>query len=350
MPSVERVIADETSRWKTTAVEQSVFGTGDAVAIAGLIDQFCRQHLGSPISEGLFYRSSVGCVIGLTLADGHSVVLKAYQPRWSKVFLDAIGTVQGNLAGQGFPCATPVLAATPLSQRQNLVIAETWLPDPGMTALDGPKARAISARGLARQIELSRESGDLVALREHPMAEPSEGLYPEPHSPLFDLVGTSDGAEWIDAFARQARELRVVDDTPRIVAHTDWCARNVRIAEDLVAVYDWDSVSLVTESTAVGQAAATWSVTSEPGGSTFPSAAQIAAFIGAYELASGRTWNDEQWKAAGGAATYLLAYVARCEHSLAVVGRARPDQHGASSRLKSDGPDLLDLSSSMREE
>jgi aminoglycoside phosphotransferase (APT) family kinase protein len=83
-----------------------------------------------------------------------------------------------------------------------------------------------------------------------------------------------------------------VDDTPRIVAHTDWCARNVRIAEDLVAVYDWDSLSLVTESTAVGQAAATWSVTSEPGGSTFPSAAQIAAFIGAYELASGRWRGD----------------------------------------------------------
>jgi hypothetical protein len=341
--TADRVIAAETARWQTTVIEESVFGTGDSSEIAELIDRFCRQHLASPITEGLFYRSSVGCVIGVELANGERFVLKAYQERWPKAFLDAVGTVQRHLAGHGFPCAAPVLAATPLPHRPNLVITETWLADPGMTALGGSGAQAISAQGLARQIELCRGLDDVSGLAHHPLAEPSEGLYPEPHSPLFDFDGTSQGAEWIDSFASLGREQRAIDDAPPIVAHTDWSARNVRITDHLMAVYDWDSLSLVTESTAVGQAAATWSVTSEPGGSAFPSASQVAAFIRDYEAATGHSFSDKQWRAAGGSATWLLAYVARCEHALAVTGGARPDQHGASDQLRSDGPIFLEL-------
>ncbi len=343
MATVDRVIADETARWQTTAIEESVFGTGDASEIAELIDRFCQRHLGSPTLECLFYRSSVGCVIGIELANHERIVLKAYQERWPKGFLDAVGTVQQHLAAQNFPCAVPVLAATPLHDRSNLVIAETWLPDPGMVPLHGPKAQVISAEGLARQIELCRELGDLRGLSEHPQGESAGQLYPVPHSPLFDFVGTSSGAEWIDSYAARGQGQRRLDTTQPIVAHTDWCARNVRIVEDLVAVYDWDSLALVCESTAVGQAAAIWSVTSEPGGTNFPSAGQIATYISQYEAASGRSFDVEQWRAAGGAACYLLAYIARCEHSLAVVGRARPDQHGASARLRSDGLSLLKL-------
>jgi hypothetical protein len=343
MTTADEVIAAETARWQTTVIEESVFGTGNSSEIAALLDRFCRQHLDRPISEGLFYRSSVGCVIGVELADGERLVLKAYQQRWPKPFLDAVGTVQRHLAGQGFPCAAPVLAATPLPNRPNLVITETWLADPGMTALSGARAQAISAQGLARQIDLCRGLDDLPGLAQHPQAAPAEGLYPEPHSPLFDFAGTAQGADWIDAFAALGREQRGVDDAPVIVAHTDWSARNVRIADDLLAVYDWDSLALVSESTAVGQAAATWSVTSEPGGSDFPSASQIAEFIHCYEHAVGRSLSDAQWRAAGGSATSLLAYIARCEHALAVTGGARPDQHGASDQLRSEGRRLLDL-------
>jgi hypothetical protein len=343
MSTLNLAIASETTRWQTTAIEESVFGTGDSTEVAEIVDRFCALHLGAAVADCLFYRSSVGCVAGVALTNGQSIVLKAYQGRWPKAFLDDVGVVQEHLARRGFPCAEPLLAATPLSGRENLVIAESLLPDPGMTGLSGPRALVISANGLAHQIHLCRGIGDAPGLLQHPQNSVPGMLYPEPHSPLFDFDGTSDGAEWIDQFANMGSEGRSTDSTPVVIAHTDWSARNVRIADHLVAVYDWDSLAFVTESTAVGQAAATWAVTSEPGGTEFPSAMQIVEYIRQYELASERSFTDHQWRAAGGAATWLLAYIARCEHALAKHGRARPDQHGASDCLKSDGQHLLNL-------
>ncbi len=128
------------------------------------------------------------------------------------------------------------------------------------------------------------------------------------------------------------------------MAHTDWSARNVRLDEHrLLAVYDWDSVALVPESTAVGQAAATWSVTADPGGTEFPALPDIVGLITDFEEAVGYGLDDGQWRAAGAAAAYTLAYTARCEHTLAMTGRFRPDQHAAQDRLADAGSALLDL-------
>ena len=178
----------------------------------------------------------------------------------------------------------------------------------------------------------------------HPLDTPAEDLYGEPHSPLFDFAGTAQGAEWIDDLARRAVEVRRADDSPPVVAHTDWSARNVRFDDRrILATYDWDSVAVVKESTALGQAAVTWCVTAEPGGSEFPTHAEVVAFMGDYEHAAGRNLTDIQWRAAGAAATYLLAYTSRCEHSLDVAGAARPDQHAARDRLAESGTELLHL-------
>jgi hypothetical protein len=341
--TVARVIGDELARWNVSAVEESVFGTGDPAEIAAAIDAFCRRSLGRGATEGLFYRSSVGCVIGLVLDDGERVVLKAYQARWSKAFLDAVGLVQGHLAAAGFCCATPLRAAEALPERANLVITESWLADPGMEAAAGPRAQQISAVGLARQIDLCRPLGAVAGLQPHPQEQPTSGLYPEPHSPLFDFRATGEGAEWIDAIAERAQVQRQADGGRLVIAHTDWCARNVRITDRLAAVYDWDSLALVTESTAVGQTAAIWAVTSEEGGSDFPSVDQIQSYVHDYEVAVGRPFSQQQWSGAAGAAASVLAYIARCEHSLAVTGQARPDQHGASHRLQLDADTILGL-------
>jgi len=45
-----------------------------------------------------------------------------------------------------------------------------------------------------------------------------------------------------------------------------------------------------------------------------------------------------------GAAAWVLACTARCEHAQSVVGQARPDQHGARDRLADAGDNLLELS------
>jgi hypothetical protein len=338
------VIKDEIDRWGVGEIERLLFGVDDPEPIAEIISGICREHLGSPPADALFYRGSAGCVFGVALANGSEVVLKVYQERWGLKFLEAAQSVQRNLAAAGFPCAAPVLGPRRLpGSLRGLVTAETLLPDPGMRPLAGAADRAASASALGEQIRLGRL---LLApgLTEHPLRASADGLYPEPHSPLFDFGATAEGAGWIDSFATRARDLRDADPTPPSPAHTDWSARNVRVVDGrIVAVYDWDSLALTTETTALGQAAITWKVTSEPGGSEFPDLTEVIAFLNDYEEAAGREFTPGQRRAAGAAATWVLAYIARCEHSLCMSGKARSDQHGARDCLASDGESLLAL-------
>ncbi len=342
--AVERVVAAQHARWGTDVVDTDVFGTGDPAAIAAIADRFCRGELGAGIDQGLFYGASVGCVLGVRLASGDEVVIKAYQERWRVPFLRAVQSVQAHVAGHGIPCGTPLRGPTALVPgRPNLAVIETYLPDPGLRPFSSAAERRVSATGLARQIAVCRALPELPALADHPLRQPTDGLYAEPHSPLFDFGSTAAGAEWIDALATRARRVRDADESAPVVAHTDWSARNVRLDEQrLLAVYDWDSVALVAESTAVGQAAATWSVTADPGGTAFPALGGIRGFIADYEGAAGYRLTDGQWRAAAAAAAWVLAYTARCEHALEVKGMARPDQHAAHERLADAGEALLD--------
>ena len=346
--SVARLVAAQHARWGVDAVDREVFGTGDPAAIAAILERFCRRQLGTEVVEGLFYGASAGCVVGLRLADGAAVVVKAYQARWRAPFLRAVQEVQVHMAGAGVPCATPVRGPAPVVPgRPHQAIVESHLPDPGLRPYVSNAARRVSAAGLARQIAAGRglvSSEARVRLENHPLRRVAGGLYGEPHSPLFDFAGTAEGAEWIDALATRAMRVRDADDRPPVVAHTDWSARNVRLNEaGLVAVYDWDSVALVAESTAIGQAAVTWSVTADPGGTEFPGVRDIVGFVTDYEESAGALLDDVQRRAAAAAAVYTLAYTARCEHSLDVKGMARPDQHAARDRLAEDGARLLEL-------
>jgi hypothetical protein len=343
--SVEQVIAAHHARWDTNLVDSKVFGTGDPREMAAIIDRLCRDELGAGAREGLFYGASAGCVLGVRLNDGREVVIKAYQERWQAPFLHAVQAVQAHAARNGIPCAAPLRKPTALVPgRPCQAVVESYRPDPGLQPFASAPERRVSAAGLARQIAVCRELAALPELADHPLRRSTGGLYGEPHSPLFDFAGTAAGAGWIDAIAAPAVVLRDADERPPVVAHTDWSARNVRLNDDgLLAVYDWDSAALVPESTAVGQAAMTWSVTADPGGTEFPKAPDISGFIADYEEAAGYRLDDEQWRAAGAAAAYTLAYTARCEHSLQATGRARSDQHAAHDRLAETGEWLLAL-------
>jgi len=342
---VASVIAAQHARWGTSAVDEEVFGTGDAGEIASLVDRFCRDELDAGTAAGLFYGASAGCVLAVRLAGGADVVIKAYQERWEAPYLRAVQAVQAHAARSGIPCATPLRGPAPVVPgRPNQAIVESYLPDPGMRPYASATERRVSAAGLARQVAACRELPAPPELADHPLRRSAAGLYGEPHSPLFDFEGTAAGAEWIDALATRAIPVRDADERPPVVAHMDWAARNVRLDDHgLVAVYDWDSVALVPESTAVGQAAVTWRVTADPGGTEFPALPDIAGFIADYEAAAGYTLDEAQWGAAGGAAAWVLAYTSRCEHALDAKGMARADQHAARDRLADAGEALLAL-------
>ena len=229
--SVSEIVAAELSRWGLSDVERAVFGSDDPNEIDRIVARFCDAHLGERPASGLFYRSSAGCVAGVGLASGRQVVLKAYQDRWTHPFLSAVRVVQEHLGALGYPCARPLGGPVPLrADRPNLVMVESWLPDPGMAAYRSAQSRRASAAGLARQIGLCRDLRGLRGLDRHPLRRPAVGLYPEPHSPLFDFGQDAESARWIDDFAERAVEVRDREqEHVTVVAHTDWSARNVRL-------------------------------------------------------------------------------------------------------------------------
>jgi hypothetical protein len=186
--------------------------------------------------------------------------------------------------------------------------------------------------------------GASPALADHPLRKPDTQLYPDPHNPFFDFRRNAEAARWIDQLAMRAVDIRDADTTRVVVAHTDWSARNVRLNErQLLAVYDWDSVALVQEAIAVGQAAITWSVTAEPGGTRFPTVHEVLNYLIAYDETAQHRLTVQQWRSAGAAAAQTLAYIARCEHALEAVGIERTDPCAARDRLTDSGVALLDL-------
>jgi hypothetical protein len=331
--SVDEVVTEGIRVGGLEATELSVFGTVDPIRISEIIEGFCRVQLGETPQGARFYASSVGCVIGLGLESGRDVVMKAYQPRWRRSFLEAVQHAQRSAALGSVPSPMPLVAPAPVFEgADTFAVVESLVPDPGMRALDSDAALRVSAAGLALQISCCRALERSDALMDHPMQKSPAGLYGEPHSPVFDFESSSAGAEWIDDVARRAAGLRDGAGTRRVASHTDWSARNVRYDEKrLLAVYDWDSMALVEESTAVGQAAMTWRVTAEPGGTEFPPSDEVFRYIAAYEDAAGRLFSAGQRRAASAAAAYLLAYTSRCEHALEHAGIERSDPSAASA-------------------
>lgn len=340
------VVEAQFERWAGSgagSVDRDVLGTDEPSRIAEIFEQFCAVHLGDPPVGGLFYAASAGCVLGLHFESGADVVIKAFRSRWREPFLTAVQRGQERVAAAGIPSPRPLAAPRPIRpDRSNLAVVETWLPDPGMRPGGSDAARAVSAQGLRRQVALCRGLPGADQLRHHPMRSSASQLYPEPHSPLFDFESTAPGAEWIDDLARRAAVERARDKSEDVVAHTDWSARNVRFDDErLLAVYDWDSLAQVPESTALGQAAMTWSVTADPGGTEFPTLASVLGYMDDYERERDAPLTRAQRRAARASAVWVLAYTARCEHSLAARGIAREDQATARERLAGIGIELL---------
>ena len=150
------------------------------------------------------------------------------------------------------------------------------------------------------------------------MRVPDGALYPAPHSSRFDFESTARGAEWIDDLrSRATRRSRSSTELPGVVVHGDWRIENVGVRGNrIVGVYDWDSVHVAAETTAVAIAATTFSVDwNRPTGRRFPGPAEIGAFVSDYETARGDEFTSAE--RAGIATTMVasLAYGARCEHA-----------------------------------
>jgi hypothetical protein len=305
-------------------VVAAICGTASASELADWYAAFVARHLGAQIRRPWFFTQSVGPVAALELDDDRVVVVKGYPPRVERSVLVAAHRVQARLAGDDFPCPTPLVGPTPLrptpSGREQgasdrLATVDAWFDDRGNDF--GPGAMAASAAGLARMVELAAPVDGVDALARSMMARRPGERYPEPHSPLFDFARPDPRISDIDDLADRA--LGVIDalDVAPVTIHGDWSARNVRFGpEGLRGVYDWDSLIRIPEALGVGIAAATWRSFGEADDEIAPDPVEVEQYLVHYEAARGRRFAVGERVAVVAQALFVLCYTARCEISL----------------------------------
>jgi len=305
-------------------VQRLVSGDLHGEALAATVSDFTAAHLGAAVAAVEFTTVSVGVVFGLALTDGRRVIVKAHQPRQRRDFLETVHRVQRHLHGHGFPAPAPLLGPRPLGA--GLAVAEELVDAGAYRAPHAPRIRRTTAAALAEVIELARPCGRPDGLRHGwRLLSNRDGLWPaEAHDPQFDLEATAEGAEWIDELAAKARAvLDAVDDEP-IVGHEDWSAKHFRFLDDdtIGVVYDWDSLTLDTETKIVSTAAATFTANWDlrPRIVVAPSPDEVRGFVEDYFDARGRPVRRSEREALMAAACFVACYTARCERAGGWVG------------------------------
>jgi hypothetical protein len=303
-----------------------------AVAEDQALDDWCREHLGAAVAERVFTAGNLSAVYGLRLTDDREVVLKVCGggPR-----LDACLRVQRRMWENGFPC--PELLTGPHPLGSAMASAEALLPAGDQPAL--PDAAVLSARLLARFAECAE------GLPAEPDLRPAgawvrwyhseDGVWPVPDDRDVDLNAEHCSVTaWVDELGVAVRErLSEIRDAACVLGHGDWHADNVRFrAGQPLAVHDWDSVIYEPEVVIVGQAAAVFLDGRTPAGASASiaagaSAAQSAAFLGAYQDACGRAFSAAEIQLCWAAGLWVLAFNAKKFHldGLAVLGRTEAE-------------------------
>jgi hypothetical protein len=327
-------------------VERAIFGTSDPEAIVAAVDAFCRTHLGAGVARYDFYAASVGSVHGVRLRDGRQVVVKAHQPGWTAGSLGAMCRVQAHLRGRAFPCPEPLIEPAPIGL--GLATADEFLARGSRWDGHDPSFRRAIAQMLARLVRLCspivRGVGELRTDRL--LNLPTDRLWPQPHSRLFDFDATIAGADDIDDLAEAARaRLDAVDRSAPVVGHTDWRAEHLRYdGSAIVAAFDWDSVALTTEPVLVGATAhaftADWSIDVER--PRAPALDEARSFVREYERSRARAFDPAEREDLSAAYALATAYTARCAHAIDPDG-ATEQAGGFRTLVREHGRRLMEL-------
>ena len=236
------VVAAHLREWEPSPafVELAIYESADAYSIAGILNSFCVQNLGSPAVAGLFHQSSIGSVTGIVLGDGRSIVIKAHQPDRSREFLTEVVRLQSHLAKRSI-FATKVVAG-PLPVGRGHAVVEAFADIGSKADVRRPEIRGALAAGLHAIVQACDPLIDSTSLGPVVLGSAGDALWPTPHSKLFDFAATAKGAEWIDDVAARAKE-RMNPVGRIVIGHGDWRTEHVRfLANKPVVAFDWDSL------------------------------------------------------------------------------------------------------------
>lgn len=312
----ERLDSDRMTDRLVSGVERAVFGQATEEDVARWLDRHVRRRLSLDVSSIVFRSGRVSAVYGLKLSDGSDVVVKAHRNPVDVNRLAAASACQLVLADAGYPCPIPIDG--PATTEDLTAFIERRLDQGELADAHDPDIRRALAGSLAEHIEILRP-----VLRMPDVVQPlvagapawaayEGGPWPPPHDPIFDFSATPAHYQWLDDLAQQAADVLGTPGSPDVIGHSDWVCQNVRFTADKVtAAYDWDSLIAHSEPVVAGLAAGAHTEGSSAG-AVASTPEEVTAFLADYDDFRGRLFSREDQTIAAAAATWVLAYNARC--------------------------------------
>jgi hypothetical protein len=267
----------------------------------------------------LFRAGRLAAVYGLQLTDGRKIVAKVHRTANVERLAAAV-SCQRLLADAHYPCPSPLDAPVEVDGR--VVVLETLLDRGKRGDAHTTATRRAMTRALSEQIHLLQTAPRLRSglLKPPAWAAYDHGPWPIPHDPIFDFTTTPVGFEWLDHIAQLAAEALGPRRPPDALGHSDWVCQNLRFNEDGVcAAYDWDSLLAESEPVLVGVVAGAYTEGSIAGAGA-PTPEEVVAFLSDYEANRPAPFSKSDQASATAAATWVLAYNARCGLSAETFG------------------------------
>jgi hypothetical protein len=300
-------------------IERAIFADMAPEEVIAWLDRHLHQRLSVGVQQVVFRTGRLAAVYGLQVTNGAPVVAKVYR-RIEVARLAATVACQRLLADAGYPCPAPLDG--PVERDGRVVLLEALLDRGERGDAHLPATRRAMAGALAEQILLLRAVPALQSglLQPPAWAAYAQGPWPTPHDPIFDFRTTPAGFDWLDHLAQRAAEVLLPRRPPDAIGHSDWGCQNLRFTQDRVSTaYDWDSLLAETEPVLVGVVAGAYTEGSRAGANA-PTPDEVVAFLVDYEAQRSAPFRQHGQVAAAAAATWVLAYNARCGLSAATLG------------------------------
>ena len=268
---------------------------------------WCLDHLGGEPAAVLFHLQQVSMVVGLRLAGGADVVVKARADGGRAVSCVA---AQARLAERGFPCARPL---TPVTGAGSLAVhAEEFRPGGDMLQGDSPDVAACYAGVFAR---LMTELADVTVAPPLPNPPWVRWDHTDPGVwPAMDCLDNRDQSvvpAYVADTAERARRRLLADGLPCVLGHADFEAQNLRWhGQQVWVVHDWDSLAWQPEAALAGAASGSFASAGPPALAPVESS---EAFLVAYQDIRGRLFTAVELPIAWAASVWMAAYNAREE-------------------------------------
>jgi hypothetical protein len=284
------------------------YGTVPIVALDGLPDwlpAWCSDHLGGAPADVLFELQQISMVVGLRLADGADVVVKA---RADDGRAASCVAAQARLAERGFPCARPL---TPVVSVGSLAVhAEEFRPGGEVLHGDSPDVAVRNAEVFAR---LMAELASVTVAP--PLPNPPWVRWDHTDSGLWPAMDCLDSRDqsavpaYVLDTAVRVRGRLLAAGLPCVLGHADFEAQNLRWhGREVWAVHDWDSLAWQPEAALAGAASGCFASAGPP---TLAPIESSEAFLVAYQDLRGRLFTPLEQEIAWAASLWTAAYNAR---------------------------------------